>query len=201
MFKKHFKNAIYIIGFIIFVIVIIILQNNIYIIPARNNSIFKNISVLTSTQEGNLIDSLWELSDYYFQNGKYEESIKICKIINKLDPYWVEPYCVAAWLYNSLNREQEAINTYLEGINANPDKYQIYFEAGMFFSTKHKYSQALRYLEKASSLDAPSYVKRMLANIYIKSGNKDKAIETYQEILKEDPDDEIAKYRLNKLMQ
>ena len=71
-----------------------------------------------------------------------------------------------------------------KGIVYNPDKYNLYFELGWLYFDKGKdYKNAVKYLEKAIKFPHPEYVDDVLAHVYEKNGQINKAIKQWEKLL------------------
>src|SRR5437588_10331904 len=63
-----------------------------------------------------VIDKIWVLSDLHWHKGEYNHIVNVCKIVAAADPSNVEAFANAGWLLWSMDRDQEAVAVYQDGI-------------------------------------------------------------------------------------
>jgi len=129
-----------------------------------------------------LLDRLWVLTDMHWHKGEYNHNINISRMVIAGRPDLVDAYANCAWLLWSMDRDEEAIAMYKQGIRANPNTYYMYDELGNYYITrKRDWKQALPCYEKAVSFkDCPPFSWHMLARCYEKTGQMEKALETWK---------------------
>ncbi len=67
---------------------------------------------------------------------------------------------------------ESGINFLKDGILANPNKYQLYFELGWtYFHKAEDYDAAIRYFRRATKFEHPHYIDRLIAHAYRKKGD------------------------------
>ena len=146
-----------------------------------------------------LTNLLWEATDAYWHEGQWDECIRLCKQIVQLDPHFVEAYTGAAWMLWNLDRDDEAIAMFNEGIAANPDAFEIYHEFGMYYAQRKQYAKAVEQFRKSVEHNAPMHFQHMLPNTLEKMDRKEEALAEWRAILKRFPDDPIAKMHIEGL--
>jgi len=147
-----------------------------------------------------LVDLLWWRTESLFHEGDIARIIPVCDLVIQLDPSFVEPYAVSAWLSWD-QRPQEAAARYQAGIAANPKDYQLQHELGLFYSLRRRdQAAALPHFRQAASLPgAPPYVQRSYARCLTKLGRRQEAIAAWKRVLDREPNDPIARRELERL--
>lgn len=151
-----------------------------------------------------------EMTEHKHLSGNEEkEVIPWIYYAVRLNPHNKVAYAVGGfWLAVKLKKVDKAIEFLKEGLSNNADSYEICATLGQIYLLKKKdYKSALIYLGKAKKLvdsqETDRFDKRgvysLLAETYIKSGDKAKAVELYKEELKLFPDSKIVKEKLKKL--
>jgi tetratricopeptide (TPR) repeat protein len=146
-----------------------------------------------------LADMLWMKTEDYWHVGKWDEAIRLCRQIVQIDPNFVEAYTGAAYLLYSMDKDDEAIELFRAGMAANPRNYDLPHEFGMYYNYRHKWDLAAEQFEKAVALGAPRTMQHMLPNVLERAGRLEEALAQWQRILKQYPDDPIAKRRIEQL--
>jgi tetratricopeptide (TPR) repeat protein len=146
-----------------------------------------------------LTDLLWEGTEEHWHEGRWSECIRLCRQIVQVDPHFVEAWTGAAWMLWNMDRDDDAIEIYRDGIAANPESYEIPHEFGMYYWQRHKWEQAAEQFRKSVELGAPQALQRMLPNALERAGYTEEALAEWQALLKRFPDDPIAKQRVERL--
>ena len=132
---------------------------------------------------------LWVRTDEFFHSGNYDAILPMIRLITWLDPNWLDVYATGAWhmMYNFTDTDQRSDRRYLgpgmallnEGIENNPDVYDIYKEKGWNSFDKLKdYDLAVEALqggEKTKNYDV-TQVGHLLAHSLERSGRIDDSI-------------------------
>lgn len=128
------------------------------------------------------ISYLYVQTDRHWHKGEYVHLIQINKMVIAAWPKFTAPYVDSAWLLWSMDRDDEAVALYDQGIAANPDTYEIYYEKGFYMMTRRKdVAAAIPLLERAVAMkDCDPIVLHSLAHAYEKTGQLDKALETWK---------------------
>ncbi|MGD8240112.1 MAG: HEAT repeat domain-containing protein [Armatimonadota bacterium] len=137
-------------------------------------------------------DALWVMGDHYWHSNGHEDCIRIGLAATFLDPTHVGAWDGAAWLAWSAGRDAEAIRIYLDGLNANPTDYELYFELGFHLYNTRRYRAALPYLRRATELPCPPLAFRMYAHCLQKAGQLDKCLEVWAGLLEQTPRDQVV---------
>ncbi|MCS6831080.1 MAG: tetratricopeptide repeat protein [Armatimonadota bacterium] len=126
--------------------------------------------------------------DRWWHDGQHEHLINMTYFTIRFDPRNVSLYENAGWLLWSSNRDDEAVAMYERGLRNNPDAYDMYYELGQYYYLrKRDYARAKEYLEQAVKFPCEWFVWNTLGHVYARLGEKEKAIETWQELLRRFP--------------
>ncbi|MGB9797292.1 MAG: tetratricopeptide repeat protein [bacterium] len=133
---------------------------------------------------------LWLKIEDYFHSGEHEKIPPLIRIITWLDPHFIEAYSSGAWqlAWNSEDwRLIPSAEEFLkEGIQNNPDKYELYADMGwLYYDKVRDYDKAIEWYKRASALPSPPQVKRMLAHSYERAGKIDEAIKIWKSLIEE----------------
>lgn len=83
----------------------------------------------------------------HLENGGERELLPWLRLSAQLDPQQVETYIVSSyWLRRVLNKPDEAEAFLRDGLRANPDSYEIYFELGRVYDENRKLPEMARNL-------------------------------------------------------
>lgn len=139
---------------------------------------------------------LWVRADSFFHQGNYDAILPLVRIITWMDPNFLDVYSTGAWhmMYNFTDEGQRSDRRYLpagiallnEGIKANPDVYDMYFDAGWNNFDKIKnYDEAVRYYQDALKTRNPDYTRvgHGLAHALERSGRIDASIAQWEKVL------------------
>jgi tetratricopeptide (TPR) repeat protein len=150
-----------------------------------------------------IVDALWLKTDEYWHGGDPAPAIDICRMVIELDPHFVEAYSVGAWLSLSLPKanEHDALDFYQQGIARNPQSYELLHEFGFeyYVLRKHNPEAALPYLKRAAELSPTAPIKHTYAHALAQAGKPREAAAEWLRILKQFPNDPIARKELAKL--
>jgi len=148
--------------------------------------------------------ALWVRADSFFHEGNYDAILPIIRLVTWLDPHNLDVYSTGAWHigYNFTDTEQRSDRRYLsaalklleEGIENNPDVYDMYFEMGWMWYDKIKQGHnAVKWFQKAYefpdrpdeySPGIPPARRHMLAHAWEKAGLIEQCLQTWGDILK-----------------
>lgn len=145
----------------------------------------------------------------HWDGGLYPHFLEYAQRVIRLDPYFCAAYIYsAASLAWNLNRVDEALLIIDEGIENSeffPPLVELYIhKAAIIYKMLGKYHEMVRSLESAIKLPhCPTLVKSILANIYEKQGEYEKAIMVWKNILETTNDEfelERARKKIEKLL-
>jgi tetratricopeptide (TPR) repeat protein len=128
------------------------------------------------------VAQLWKQTDEHWHEGEYVHIVNICKVVAAARPNMMEAYANAGWLLWSMDRDEEAVALYEQGLKANPDSYSMYDELGFYYYNRKKdYPRAIPYYEKAVAFkDCASFTLHMLAHAYERTKQMDKALKMWE---------------------
>lgn len=150
---------------------------------------------------------IWQKCDQLWHKGEYWAMVPLYNTITQLDPHWIliwETYgWHCAWNLNTyaINIDDKdrwmkyGIEVYRRGIAQNPTSWELYKEMAWLYTDRlREWDKALPWWEKARRQPgAPFYVDHMIAHIYEKTWQVDKAVEVWKRCLQRDPKDNVAK--------
>ncbi len=133
---------------------------------------------------------LWIKIEDYFHSGEHEKIFPLIRVITWLDPHFMEAYSSGAWqlAWNSMDWRliPSAEQFLLEGIQNNPEKYELYADMGwLYYDKVRDYEKAIEWYKKATALPCPPAIKRMLAHSYERAGKVDEAIKVWKQLVEE----------------
>jgi tetratricopeptide (TPR) repeat protein len=126
--------------------------------------------------------------DRWWHDGQHEHLINMTYFAITLDPHNIDLYENAGWLLWSSDRDDEAVALYQRGLRNNPNSYDMYYELGQYYYIRKKdYARAREYLEQAVKFPCEWFVWNSLGHVYARLGEREKAVETWQELLRRFP--------------
>lgn len=133
--------------------------------------------------------------------GEFKEAIGCYKKSIELFPT-AEAYTFLGWTYSFMGMLDEAIAECKKAIEIGPDFGNPYNDIGAYLIEKGELDEAIPWLQKA--MDAKRYESRMfphynLGRIWEMKGKYTKAVECYQQALKENPDYNLAQAAIGRL--
>ncbi|MCD6407826.1 hypothetical protein J7L87_02095 [bacterium] len=158
-----------------------------------------------------IVDILWLEVDKLWHLGKYEKIFPVINLIAEIYPAEIEAYSVGSWfLINGIAPKVEgekkgeiknyAINFLKKGIRRNPENYKLYWELAWIYYRDGKYNTSLQYLEKAEKYPHEFVVENLKAHIFMKKGEREKAIREWKKIKEKYPEQKnIAERFIKKL--
>jgi tetratricopeptide (TPR) repeat protein len=146
-----------------------------------------------------ITEVLWIGIEGYWHEGQWEDCLRLNQEIIALDPQFVEAYTSAAWLLWSYDRDQEAVAMYQQGIAANPDSHELYFDFGFYYRNRKQLDKAVEMLRKAVELGIDRGKQHLLPNTLEEAGRKKEALAEWRKLLKRFPNDPVAKHKSERL--
>ncbi|MGQ9732325.1 MAG: HEAT repeat domain-containing protein [Candidatus Zipacnadales bacterium] len=144
-------------------------------------------------------DELVVESDGYWHQGQYFQCVRCNEAALLLDPHYVDLYGTSAWLLWSSDRNDRAISLLRDGLRANPDNWEMWFDVGFHYVLLKQYTTAARLLKRAVELGAPADFSRQYCHALEHAGRPDLALEAWENLLKRFPDDLIAPGQIERL--
>ena len=153
-------------------------------------------------------EPLKELAMDYFQQayqkqmaGELEEAMILYTRSIELCPT-TEAYTFRGWTYSFMGKYEEAIAECHKAIAADPDFGNPYNDIGAYLIELGRYDEAIAWLEKAiraKRYDSYCFPHLNLGRIWEKKGDYFKAIASYENALKANPEYLLARASLRKL--
>lgn len=132
--------------------------------------------------------------------GDYEEALAYCEVLIKLDKHNSNSYLLKGYIFDDLDRGDEAIEAYQHALELNKTNYQAsHYLAKRYVKTNPK--QALSYIEdaiEAAPGEAAFYAVR--GEVQVALGQKAEAYESYTRAASLDPINPDYPYRLGELL-
>jgi len=138
-------------------------------------------------------------SDRYWHQGNYAQCVRCNEAIIFLDPHFVEQYGSSAWLLWSMGLTDRATAILRQGLAANPEDWQMWFDTGYQYMLLQDHATAARFLRRAVELGAPSPQNHQYCHALEKCGHPDQALAAWQDLKQRFPDDPIPARQIERL--
>ncbi len=139
----------------------------------------------------------WEantgLFGYYAEKGMKKEALSTALNMQKISPYSLKAVTAAGYAYYINGLYEPAEKIYLEGLKNRPGNYDILYHLSAVYGAIGDAARAAEFAEQAIAAggdNAGAYYN--LAVAYYRTGDKKKAIQTIERLLKEHPEDQKA---------
>ena len=152
---------------------------------------------------GIAVDLLWLRLDEYWHQGMWFRVLPILRVITWLQPHFIEAWELGGWhlAYNMYvyaegepNREhyiEDGIAFLKQGLARNRNVYDLWFNIGWTYYHKLKsYDDGIRFFRGALRFEHPSYIDRLIAHAYRKSGDIESEAKEWKRCLTVFTDDE-----------
>ena len=103
-----------------------------------------------------LIAQKWDEANRLYEQGKYNEAVKLCNEVIALDPNYDKAYYIRGIAYDDLNDSDRAIADYTKAIALDPNFAVAYYNRGRAYDDLKDYNSAIADYTKAIALD-PNY--------------------------------------------
>ena len=111
-----------------------------------------------------------------------------------LDPKFVAVYSYGASVLPAIDNEQ-AVALLKKGIAANPENWRLYHNLGYIYWQMKDYPNAAEtYSTGSAKKDAPSWMKKMSANMQAQGGSREFALEVYRQMLETAEDEQTKNF-------
>jgi len=156
--------------------------------------VFKIVTGLSSGDE----QAHFYLGNIYYDLGDLPASEKEIKAAIKIKPDYHEALNFLGYSYLEQNRNiDQAGRLIKKALGLQPDNGAYIDSLGWFYFRKGKFKEALRQLEKASSLLSDPVIYDHLGDVFMKLGNPEGARANWEKSLKMDPSQEQVKNKLS----
>ncbi len=88
-------------------------------------------------------DIIWVGMDVRWHAGEWDECVRLTREIVLLDPHHVEAWTSGAWVLWNMDRDEEAVAMYKQGLAANPGDPDLYFDFGFYYRYRKQYDKAI----------------------------------------------------------
>jgi serine/threonine protein kinase/Tfp pilus assembly protein PilF len=124
---------------------------------------------------------------YLYTQGRYAEAITEIKLAQQLNPLNAEPYGWAGIINLSAGRHDESMKQIQKAMEINPNSPIVLFLEGYIWAINGMYQKAIDALQKSYELSGRTFqwAHCGLGAIYAMAGQKDKAEEVLQELLRD----------------
>lgn len=147
--------------------------------------------------------------EIYFKLGNVNKEIKNLneaivqyKKAIELDSKNPDYHWALAECYEGLDNIYEQKKVLIDCLKFSPDNPLVNFKLGVIYNLQNDYLQAVFYLREAIRIDSNFIdAKRKLALVYEHNGNKEEAINIYEDILRREPENEEVANNLKMLKQ
>jgi len=134
----------------------------------------------------------------YIGFDKYNEAIRQYKKTNLLDKRNVILKNWLAFSYHMIKDDENAIKTYSQVIEIDPDNKEALLNLGLILALSGKIREAIPHFEKLRQLGDKNIVQTLIV-CYERVGELDKAENLLIEILKNDPQNKNVQNKLNEI--
>jgi tetratricopeptide (TPR) repeat protein len=150
-----------------------------------------------------VVKRLWVQADRHWHEGEYNHIVNLYRVSAASRPNLVDAYSNAGYLLWSMNRDDEAVAFYEQGLKSNPETYHLFDELGFYYYNRKKdYPRAITYYEKAIMCkDCEPFTLHMLAHAYERTRQPDKALKIWERAaaITDNPALDVAKNNVARL--
>jgi tetratricopeptide (TPR) repeat protein len=164
------------------------------------DSLIERFEEMLSKGEENFFDAdEFELiSDFYFETGKIQKALYVTQLAERQHPYTSTFPLKRAQFLTASDNIEEALAALSKVEEMDPDNVELLIARGTIFSKKGLHQKAINLFKKAYSRhEFPEEVLSLVANEYQFMGNFEMALKHHKEVLKFDPEDDIALYSVS----
>jgi tetratricopeptide (TPR) repeat protein len=148
------------------------------------------------TMQPENIDAYLKLSEFYLYIKKYEESLKYADEALKIDKHKAKAYFIKGFVFKETKDTASAVSSFQTAVEQEPNYYDAYLLLGNLYAPRHR-PLAVEYYNRALTLEPHSTEAYYARGLYFQnSGELDKAVADYKQILAFDPDYPQAYYNL-----
>lgn len=128
------------------------------------------------------------LGQAYMEQSQFEKAESAFKKQVEMNPYDEVVYNDLGLLYERMHRYDESAQQFRKQIEVNPLDQYAHRNLGLMLSRRHKYDEAIPELEQALSIESDNvFVQQQLGDAYLKTGKTEKALETFDKVVKASP--------------
>ncbi|XP_030961322.1 protein SLOW GREEN 1, chloroplastic [Quercus lobata] len=142
------------------------------------------------------VEALKSLLQQKLENGEDEEGLKVLRRLVSAQPNVTEWKFLMARLLSEMGDTENARKVFEEILDSNPLSFEALFENALLMdrcgegeAVITRLEEALRIAEEGSKAKEARDVRLIMAQIQFLQKNVEEALESYQELIKEDPND------------
>nr|POE77250.1 protein slow green 1, chloroplastic [Quercus suber]POE77251.1 protein slow green 1, chloroplastic [Quercus suber] len=142
------------------------------------------------------VEALKSLLQQKLENGEDEEGLKVLRRLVSAQPNVTEWKFLMARLLNEMGDTENARKVFEEILDSNPLSFEALFENALLMdrcgegeAVITRLEEALRIAEEGSKAREARDVRLIMAQIQFLQKNVEEALKSYQELVKEDPND------------
>ncbi len=158
--------------------------------PAETPPLLPRVEVLRPLLLGVhplVADLYWLRTIQYFgehiaTDRRFPHLYRLTDYVTSLDPHFVDAYEVGGLFLSMAGQYPEAVAVYEKGIARNPTRWELPYDLGrMYFLELKDDRKALEWWLRADRLPGrPSYVPRLIARLYARTGALETALELWR---------------------
>ncbi len=135
----------------------------------------------------------------YYNSQLYKEAIVELNNVMQIAPNYEDSVFLLGMCYAKLNRDDEAIKLLNDYVNQNQSDTKVLIALAYIYQKQNKLTESIKLYEKLTEI-MPREPKLWLdlGDLYQKTGDKNKAENAYKKALEADPNNEEAKFELQK---
>ena len=155
---------------------------------------------LKNRNRENIDSTIWNIfADANSRIGDFQAVAYCCKKIMLQNPNDYQAIYNYALALQHLNQASEAIAAYELCIKANNQYFNAYANCALLYQTSNQHEKAIKYFLQALEIDNNIEVKLQLARTYANYGDIRSAIDTYNQIIQSNADNDKARFYLAQL--
>lgn len=160
----------------------------VYVSAGQKQEAIERLRVAHKSQPDNPRVALL-LGQQYLQGWFLQEAIEMFREALKLQPDNVDARYLLLEAYQNDKAYEKALQVAQETVKLYPHEARAYFEVGHQLANLGHYQEARSHFEEALRLDASLAPARVwLADVQLRNGESDAALENYEEVRSEDPE-------------
>lgn len=124
----------------------------------------------------------WETAQVYLQKAlehqekqEWESSAFACKQATKIMPSFAEAYKIWGNALQRMGNTSEAMSCYAKAVEIKPNLAEVYAGIADIYAQQNKQQQAIAHYQKAIIIKPSAKIYRSLADVWLQSGNREKA--------------------------
>ena len=138
------------------------------------------------------------MADHYLMRGQLKKALRTTVIGMEQHPLSASLPIKRAQVLTAFNRPEEALQILDKAESLEPNSTELLIARGLIFSRQGLHDKALKLFQQAldQETDPQEDILVLIANELQASGEYEKAIDYYREVLRVDPEDDISLYNI-----